>query len=345
MAAVEPILAAREREGGFEALSHCLRSLPSRAVNHKVLECLVKAGAFDAFGVPRNGIINHLDELMDLTGREREQRELGQGFLFDALMSESLEEDLKGAEAAEETVRLGWERDVLGFYLSGHPLDSYGEQLGRFADCTIAELPQRLEGGAERATVGGLVSSVKIIPIKKAGRNQGRRMAVWQLEDATGSVRVVAFPDAFDQAEKMLVDGQPVLVVATLKGEGDHVELSADEVAALDGVSRRRASALRVVLNLNEMDETSLERVREYLLEHPGDLPVRFELIRGGSFKARLVPPPALAVDASRTTREGLKDLVGSGWSEFEFDSQARNGLPKPPPPEESAGDEVDVVN
>jgi len=345
VAAVEPILAARKQEGGFESLSHCLRSLPSRAVNHKVLECLVKAGSFDAFEVPRNGIITHLDELMDLTGREREQRELGQGFLFDALMSESLEQDLKGAEPAEESVRLGWERDVLGFYFSGHPLDSYGEQLARFADCTVAELPQRLGAGAERATVGGLVSSLKVIPIKKAGRNQGRRMAVWQLEDATGSVRVVAFPDTFESAEKVLVDGQPVLVVATLKGEGEHVELSADEVAALDGVARRKASALRIVLDLNEVDESLLERVREYLLDHPGDLPVRFELIRGGSYKARLVPPPALAVDASQTTREGLKDLVGNGWSEFEFDSEARNGLLRAPLPEEITGDQPDVVN
>ena len=72
---------------------------------------------------------------------------------------------------------------------------------------------------------------------------------------------------------------------------------------------------------------------------------MRFELIRGGSFKARLVPPPALAVDASQTTREGLKDLVGNGWSEFEFDSEARNGLPKPPPAENTTGDEADVVN
>jgi DNA polymerase-3 subunit alpha len=98
---------------------------------------------------------------------------------------------------------------VLGFFLSGHPLDAYSDQLRRFADCSIAELPRRLESGSERATVAGLVSGLKVIPIKREGPNHGRRMGVWELEDATGSVRVVAFLDAFERAERALVDGSP----------------------------------------------------------------------------------------------------------------------------------------
>jgi len=243
-------------------------------------------------------------------------------------------------------VRLGWERDVLGFYLSGHPLEAYADQLDVFADCAVAELPDRLRAGAERVTVGGLVNALKVIPIKKAGRNHGRRMAVWQLEDATGTVRVVAFPDVFEQSERALVDGQPVLVVATIKGEGDHAELSADEVVALDDVAEKKAAALRIVLDLSEVDEASLDAVREYLLEHSGELPVRFEFVRQGQFRARMVPPPALSVDPSQETRDGLKELVGRGWSEFEFDTKARNGKTKAPPPAESSdGEQADLVN
>ncbi len=343
-AAVEPILRAREEVGRFESIAHSLRSVPPRAVNHKVVECLAKAGCFDAFGVPREGIISHLDELIDLTSREREQHELGQGFLFDDLMSETLEEQLREAPHAVQAERLAREREVLGFYLSGHPLDGYRDQLQLFADCSVAELPQWLAGGRERVTLGGLVGALKAMPIKKPGPNHGRRMAVWQLEDATGSVRVVAFPDVFERAERLLTDGASVLVVASIKGEGEHVELLADEVAPLDGIARQRAAALRVVLDLDEVDEERLEGVREYLLEHPGDLPVRFELIRSGRFRARLVPPPALSVDASRDTREGLKKLVGSGWSEFEFDASVRNGA-QPAPVADSGGHTAGIVN
>jgi DNA polymerase-3 subunit alpha len=328
VAAVEPILAVRSDQGEFSSVAQCLRSVPSRAVNQKVIECLIKAGCFDRFEVTRNGLLNRLPQLLDLTAREREQSQLGQGFLFDDMMSETLEEELRGAEPASDSERLSWERDVLGFYLSGHPLDGYVEQLRRFADCRVVELPGRFAKGAERVTVGGLVTALRVMPIRKQGPNQGRRMAVWQLEDATGSVRVVAFPDAFERYERLLSDGTAVLVVASMKGEGDHVELTADEVAALDTVESQRAAALRVVVDLESADEEALEQIKEYLLEHPGELPVRFELLRRGRFRARLVPPPALTVDAGPETREGLTLLLGNGWCEFEFDSSARNGLP-----------------
>jgi DNA polymerase-3 subunit alpha len=345
--AVEPLLAAREREGQFESLSQFLGALPPRAVNQKVLECLAKAGCFDGFDISRKAILDNIDRLADMTSREREQRELGQGFLFDDTPSESLELELKDAGKAEQAERLAWEREVLGFFLTGHPLEGYRDQLDRFADCSVEELPGRFSDGAEHATVGGLVTGLKVMPIKKAGRNQGRRMAVFQLEDSSGSVRVVAFPDVFEAHERLVEDGRAVLVVATLKGEGDHVELMADEMVALDGIDSRRAAALRVVLDLDEVNEEGLEAIREYLLEHSGDLPVRFELLRRGQFRARLVPPPALTVDPGVATREGLKPLLGSGWCEFEFDSSRRNGTTNSsrPPASPSNGNSAELVN
>ncbi len=348
-AAVAPLLAARDAGGGFESLSQCLGSLPPRAVNHKGLECMTKAGCFDTFGVTRKGVLDHLDRLIDMTSREREQRELGQGFLFADLPSESLEEELRSGEHADRADRLTWEREVLGFFLSGHPLEAYAEQLERYADSTVDQLPKRFGDGAEHASIGGLVSSLKVIPIRKEGRNQGRRMAVFLLEDATGSVRVVAFPDTFDASERVLEDNAPVLVSATLKGEGDHVELMADEIADLDELDRKKAAGLRIVLDLDDLDEDRFEAIREHLLEHPGDLPVRFELRRRGVFRARLVPPPALSVDPGQETRDGLTPLLGGGWCEFEFDTARRNGqaTPSDPPPARGASvdEETGLVN
>jgi DNA polymerase-3 subunit alpha len=345
--AVEPLLAAREREGASSTLSACLRSLPARSMNQKALECLAKAGSFDSFGIPRKGILDNLERLLEMTGREREQRELGQGFLFDDMPSETLEEELRRAGRAESSERLAWEREVLGFYLTGHPLADFEEQLERYADCRVVELAERFAAGAEHVTVGGLVTGLKVMPIRKEGRNQGRRLGVFQLEDAAGVVRVVAFPDVFETYETLLANGKPVLVVATVKGEGDHVELMADEIVALEGIDSRRAAALRVVLDLDQVDEERLEAIREYLLEHPGDMPVRFELLRPGRFRARLVPPPALTVDPRAATRKGLKDLLNGGWCEYEFDSRARNGNGKAtrPPAPSADGEPADLVN
>ncbi len=324
--AVQAIMEARRKEGSFTSVAHFLRSLPARAVNHKVVECLAKAGCFDAFGITRKGLVENLEHLLELTNREREDAQTGQGFLFDTLPSEKLEADLAGVEAADDAVRLAWEREVLEFYLSGHPLDRYARALERFADGTVAELPLRLEEGGETATVGGLINDLKRIVIRKEGKNQGRTMATFHLEDATGSVRVVVFPDAFDLVGPRLDNGAPVLVTASLRGEGEHVELMAEEVVPLDGIESRRAAAFKVVLDLDAVDEARLEELRELLLAHPGELPVRFELVRRGAFRARLVPPPALRVEPSGELKTALDELLGRGRYEFEFEARPANG-------------------
>ena len=189
---------------------------------------------------------------------------------------------------------------MLGFYLTGHPLEAFSQQLERYADCSVAELGERFAAGTERATVGGLVNGLKVMSIKKEGRNHGRQLAVFRLEEANGAVRVVAFPDVFDTYGRLLEDGAAVIVVASLKGDGDHVELMADEIVALDGIDSRRAAALRVVLDLDEMDEERLDAIREYLLAHPGDMPVRFELRRRG----RVSGPPGAASRSDRGSRD-----------------------------------------
>ncbi|MCP4902719.1 MAG: hypothetical protein GY906_37625, partial [bacterium] len=274
----------------------------------------------------RKPLVENLDRLMEAANREREQHELGQGFLFDAFPSEALEEDLKDAAEAEEKDRLLWEREVLGLYLSGHPLDRYGPQLERFADCRIADLGTRLEAGAERVTVAGLVSGLRVMSIKRNGPNHGRRMAAFQLEDSGGTVRAVVFPDAYDKSHRLLEDDQPVLVTASLKGEGDAVELTVDEVVALAGIEQTQATALRIVIDLDKADEEWFETLREYLLEHSGDLPVRFELVRRGQFRARMIPPPPLTVDPTPEVRAALREMLAPGGCEFEFSSDLNGG-------------------
>jgi len=346
-AAIEPLIEAREAAGGFESMSHFLGSLPARTVNQKALECMAKAGCFDRFNVTRKGVLDNLDQLVEMTTREREQRELGQGFLFSDLPSESLEEEIRSADRAEDQDRLAWEREVLGFYLSGHPLEAYRPQLDRYADCSVEELSSRFAEGAESATIGGMISGLKVIPIKKEGRNHGRKLAVFYLEDANGSVRAVAFPDTFEANERLIQDGASVLVSATLKGEGEHVELMVEEVANLVTMDSKKAAGLRVSLDLEMVDEDSLEAIREFLLEHSGEMPVRFDLRRKGRFRARLVPPPALSVDPSQETREGLAALDGVRRCEFEFDTAKRNGKAAevPPPSAPAVEDEAGLVN
>jgi len=327
-AAITTILAARETEGGFTSVAHFLRSLPPRTVNHKVVECLAKAGCFDGFGITRKGLADNLERLAEMASREREQRELGQGFLFEALPSEELEATLHSVGSASDEERLAWEREVLGFYLSGHPLDRFADSLRTYANSTVAELPSRLAEGWESVSVGGLVRGVKVMTIRKGGANQGRRMASFQLEDPEGSVRCVTFPDAFDQIQPVMEEGRPVLVTGVPKGDGDHVELTVEGMVPLEGIELRDATALRIILDLDSVEEPLLEELRDRLLEHPGKLGVRIELVRKGSFRARLKAPPVLCVDLTPELRASLDRLLGEGRVEIELTPRPANGGP-----------------
>jgi DNA polymerase-3 subunit alpha len=317
--AVEAVLEARAEQGRFTGVAHFLRSLPPRAANHKVVECLAKAGCFDQFGLSRGAVVSHLDQLMEAAASEREERELGQSLLFEELGADSYEAGLKGEPEVDAVTRLSWEREVLGFYLSGHPLDRYRPQLRRFSDCEIGKLAERVASDESTVAVGGLVAGLRVNQIRKEGPNQGRRLASFQLEDPSGSVRVVAFPDTFERYRSVLTNDVPVLVVAALRGEDEHPELIAESISQLDAIDSERAEGVRIQLNLEEVEETSLEELREFLLEHSGPLPVRFELLRPGSFRATLAPPPALTVRSDEEFLQGLEERVGSGRAQLVF--------------------------
>ncbi len=331
-AAVGPMIVARKTEGGFRSVSHYLRSLPPRTVNNKVVDCLVRAGCFDQFKVSRKGLLDHLEQFTELAAREREQQALGQGFLFEDLPSEALEAELEGSARAEQSERLVGEREVLGFYLTGHPLDRFKEQLDRFSDCRVEDLGERFAAGADRATVGGLVVGLKEIPIKKNGPNQGRKMAVFSLEGTSGALRAVVFPDVYESIGHQLENDRAVLVAASLKGDGEHVELSVEGVVALESVETSRASALQITLDLNAVDEGVLGELRELLLANTGKTPVRFELVRKGAFRVRFVPPPALTIEPTEGLRAEVENLIKGAVTQLEF-----SGFDKP-------GDVVPVV-
>jgi len=317
-AAVEAILEARRREGGFRSFSHFLRSLPSRAVNQKVIECLIKAGCFDTMGLPRGPLLARLGALLDAAGREREQEELGQGFLFDELPSEGLERELAAAPEAPRRDLLAWEREVLGFYLSGHPLDEYRELVETYADTRVAELGERIAQGWERVAVAGLVTAVQRRTMGPNTRSPGSRFARFRLEGVGGSVSVLVWPEVLERCGEALEDDRPVLVEGAPRGDAGSPEIVAENVLPLEDVERRRAGALRIVLVLDRLERERLEELREFLMGFPGPLPVRLELVRHGKFRARLEPPPALAVEPCPELLEGIDRILGPGHRAFE---------------------------
>jgi len=317
--ASQAIIDGRSRVGRFTSPGHLLRTISDRAINRKVVECLVRAGALDSLQDSRAALLEGLDKLLEQTSRQRQALEVGQGFLFSL---DTEEEDTApsagGApESAEE--RLRGERETLGFYLSGHPLERWARVLKDLRATPVSELPELAGTGAESAVVGGLITGLKVRPIKE-GRNQGRRMASFSLEDQSGAVRVVAFPDAFERYERALNEGTSVLVTATLRAnDPEHVELGLEEVTPLEGIEARKASALRVEFRPEQLaDRETVERLHELVLRHEGRMQLRLRLV-GPSWTAELVPTRVLGVNPG-TLIPALATVLGTVRAEYVFD-------------------------
>ena len=317
-AASRAIVEARTREGKFKGAAHLMRTVGDRTINRKVVECLVRAGAFDTLHPDRAALLAGLEKLLDQASRQRQALEVGQGFLF-GLDGEADDAPVASGEPPRGEEVLKGERETLGFYLSGHPLDRWTRVLKELRATTVAELAEVAAGGAERAAVGGLISGLKIRPIKE-GRNQGRRMASFSLEDQSGSVRVVAFADTFERYERALAEGVSVLVTGELRAsDADHVELGLEEVTPLEGIEARKASALRVEVHLDQVaDREAVEKLHELILRNEGRMQLRMRLV-GPQWSAEFVPSRVLGVDPGKLI-PALATVLGPGRVEYVFD-------------------------
>jgi len=221
--AVESILDARRRVGRYTSLPGFCEEVDLRACNKKVVEALIKSGSFDFLGVSRKSLFDQLDAAADSAQRVKDEKERGQNSMFSMFGSGGIKigggADTKSVKAAPEwpeDERLKYEKETLGFYITGHPLNNFNEELKLFANATTETLYQHID---ETVNIGGIVSQMKKSKIKK-GPNEGKLMAKFFLDDQAGSVEVVVFSDLYAKYIRWLDNGVAVLVTATVKDTG-----------------------------------------------------------------------------------------------------------------------------
>jgi DNA polymerase-3 subunit alpha len=217
--AIESILAARREVGRFTSLHQFCESVDLRACNKKVIEALIKSGSFDSFGLTRKTLYDSLEAVADSAQRAKDEKEKGQSSLFGATTlsprERAPEGRLRGDDWPDEE-KLRHEKETLGFYITGHPLNKYREELSLFANATTETLHQHVD---EVVNIGGIVSALKRSKIKK-GPNEGKLMAKFVLDDQYGSVDVVVFSDLYAKYVKWLDNGIAILLTASVKDTG-----------------------------------------------------------------------------------------------------------------------------
>jgi len=230
--AIESIVASRDKVGRFSTLGDFCARVDLRLVNRRVVESLIKAGAFDSLGGTRSGLLSGLDQAMEAGQRSQRDRDEGQGSLFDGLPSTKAADvaALPAAAHVPEWPReelLAAEKEVLGFYLSGHPLDEFRELAARLKTVSASELAARPT--ASRVLLLGLVGA-----LTENATKSGNRMAFATLELVDGSVPLTVFPEPYRACSVALRHPGPVLVRGRIDDSDKGRVVLAEEVKPLD---------------------------------------------------------------------------------------------------------------
>jgi DNA polymerase-3 subunit alpha len=268
--AVRAIIAAREEGGPFTSVWDFCDRVDPQVVNKRALESLVKCGALDSTGSSRRGMLEVLEQALAWGGRQHADRLLGQGSIFDLGPDEAEAKRPRHhppvpAEEFDKHERLALEKEVLGLYVSEHPLQGIRDQLRRKVDLPLSDVGGRRDGDV--VTVGGIVGAIRSITTRK-----GDPMAFVRLDDLTGSIEVVVFNSTYAAARDLLEPDRVLLV----KGRVDHKEgeskLVALEVTAFEAAPERREVRLRV--DARRAHAGVVQELAEVVRGFPGEAPV-----------------------------------------------------------------------
>ena len=327
--AIESIIAARGAlkaagKPGFASLWEFCEKVDLSRLNKRVLESLIKAGAMDTFG-HRAQVTAALDKAMERAQKAQRDEASGQHGLFgifdsDLSPADSAEESLPSVAEWDEHTRLQNEKEVLGFFVSGHPMDKYREKLRNLKvvdTATAIEMkpePQvfrrgRNEEPQNEIQIAGVITGLKVAKSKRSGELYAQAA----LEDTTGKIELIAFPQSYEKlAEKLKID-VPVLVRGVLRGEEDSApKLAISSIQALEDVKLKLPDALRIKVPLHNPDTALLEKLYSILMGAPGKGKLLLDLEEPGEFCAVLEPHNVL-VAADRLFIDRIEELVGRG--------------------------------
>lgn len=326
--AVQAILEARSQitDQKFKSIEEFFNSVDLRRVNKKVIENLIKAGAFDQFGYHRAQLMTGYSQFLDRAVEVQKDKEVGQVSLFDMGSKEETQVVLPDTKVWTRIQSLSFEKEVLGFYLSDHPLRGFENFSKVWSSSSVLDLPKYFleksnlmqsqmkpeERSAKpkwgdqknkiRVVVAGLISEYKELITKK-----GTRMAFGKIEDLTGSVELVIFPDTFAKYAHLLKEEKPLLVGGSLEAEEGHAKIIVDSFALFDEVLRKTK---RISMRLDKIPVDDFDKLENLFSLHKGSTYVRLVLSIDGQ-QLEVLPEEPRQIQISDDFFEGVHQLFG----------------------------------
>ncbi len=275
--AIENIVAVREKIGEFSTLREFLEKIDLSVVNKGVMESLIKSGSFDELFENRARLLDSIDLIIELARKYQKDIETGQGDLFSMGMEgekSDIESDLPSAEEWKDSIRFGYEKDVLGLYLSGHPLAKYEKEIAAFPSYTIGELTESLSG--KDVTIVGVIGDMSIRRAKS-----GKMYGLGKFEDLAGSIEILVFSRTIDKYREILESSEPVVISGKVEYEGDRAQkLIVSNVRLLRDVRREAVSGVHIRFDSIGIDDTIINSLKSIVENHKGECPLFFH-VRG----------------------------------------------------------------
>ncbi|MBU4306000.1 MAG: DNA polymerase III subunit alpha [Candidatus Omnitrophica bacterium] len=303
--AVESIIRARKEGDRFTSLLGLCKRVDSKATNKKVIESLIKCGAFDSLKINRAQLIANMESIISLAGSLQKDKQSGQMLLFEGSAdTNSQEPKLSKVEEWPLLELLSYEKTMLGFYITAHPLDQYKKLLKRYSLLSTADIYKKA-AAAEDVAVAGIIEKIKTTITKK----KAEKMAIIRLEDTESSLEVLVFPEVYKQTFMHLRQDGVVVVKGKLDYRENSPKIIASDVIPIESVSRVMVESLNLSISPLDLKQKIFYKIKDIIQLHPGKTPIHLAVSDKEGKRVKI--QANTCVEVSNTLISELEKILG----------------------------------
>ncbi len=305
--AIESIVHERQKGGPYQSLFDFCNRVDLRLNNKKVVESLVKCGAMDCFKLYRAQLLAMAERALERGIKSQREQETGQISFFSMAadsggFDKGSEDNIPAVKEWPQAQILGYEKELLGFYLSGHPLDRYKAEIAEFSSYTTKTIKKTIDG--QEIQMVALLKAVKLTTTKKTNE----RMAILRIEDIDGELEVVVFPSSYAVVANHLKEGAVVIVKGRVSLRDESPKIIVSDVKSIDEVYKLIKS---INVDVSEFGVENLDRIKQKLSRFPGKIPVYLQMDTNNYKSVQILVGKELYVSPSEVLMDEIKGLVG----------------------------------
>jgi len=313
--AIESIIGTRKKHGKFKSIYDFTEKIDSRLVNRKVIESLIKCGAMDSLGLFRSQLSAMIDKALDVAGGVQKDRMSGQLSFFDSFEDEEkfkkTFQEIPNIPEWPESQLLAHEKEMLGLYISKHPLARFEKVIRTYSTCSTTDLRGRKDG--DEMLIGGIISKVKFTVTKRTNE----KMAIVTLEDLDGTVEALVFPSAFAKASLLIKPDAIVFFSGRLSLREDEPKIIVNEASALESVKMKYTKAVCIELLTAGLEVSALDKLKKVLSRYPGAVPAFLKFIKPDGTKAVVTMGNSLLIEPHEGLVRDIEKIFGTDVVSF----------------------------